>query len=114
MEQAWKTICPVEEIPRQGARVLQREGMHDVAIFRNQQDQIFALLDRCPHKGGPLSQGMVVGDHVACPLHNWHIELRSGEAVSPDVGCAVRFAVRINDGVVQLNSQELADIGKVN
>jgi len=80
----------------------------DVAVFRNGQDQVFALLDRCPHKGGPLSQGIVFGTSVACPLHNWTIGLDSGCAKEPDEGCTPRFAVQVSDGVVALKSDELA------
>ena len=79
----WKPICRVDDIPVLGSRRVARpEGM-PVAVFRNDQDQVFALLDRCPHKGGPLSQGIVFGTSVACPLHNWTIGLDSGCAKEP-------------------------------
>ena len=71
-----------------------------VAVFRTADDKVFALLDRCPHKGGPLSQGIVFGESVACPLHNWTIGLADGCAKAPDEGCTVRFAVQVVDGVV--------------
>jgi len=74
-----------------------------IAIFRTQADGVFALEDRCPHKGGPLSQGIVFGESVACPLHNWCISLKSGAAVSPDDGQVARFDVRVVEGVVQLD-----------
>ena len=79
----------------------------DVAVFRNDQDQVFALLDRCPHKGGPLSQGIVFGTSVACPLHNWTIGLATGCAKEPDEGCTQAFQVLVIDGVVHLNQPEL-------
>ncbi|MCS6997139.1 MAG: nitrite reductase small subunit NirD [Casimicrobiaceae bacterium] len=103
-ELAWVRICRLEEIPRLGARVIERpaEAGGNIAIFRTAEDRVFALLDRCPHKGGPLSQGIVFGERVACPLHNWTIELGTGEAVAPDVGCTQRFAVRVEDGEVFL------------
>jgi nitrite reductase (NADH) small subunit len=104
----WIPICRVDDIPVLGARRVAREQGAEVAVFRAADDHVFALLDRCPHKGGPLSQGIVFGHSVACPLHNWTIELASGEARAPDVGCAARFAVRIVDGVVQLDAAELA------
>jgi nitrite reductase (NADH) small subunit len=107
MSPEWKVICQVSDIPVLGARVVQRTGNTAVAIFRNSEDKVFALLDRCPHKGGPLSQGIVFGEKVACPLHNWNIELQTGCAVAPDVGCAQRFSVRIADGAVALNVLEL-------
>jgi nitrite reductase (NADH) small subunit len=78
-----------------------------VAIFRNSEDVVFALLDRCPHRGGPLSQGIVFGERVACPLHNWNIELNSGCAVAPDEGCTQKFRVKVEDGQVYLDVAEL-------
>ncbi len=82
MSEQWKKICFVKDIPMLGARIVQRglawQELPNVAVFRTAEDKIFALLDRCPHKGGPLSQGIVFGDKVACPLHNWNIELGSG------------------------------------
>src|SRR5471032_2188497 len=104
----WKLICRVDDIPVLGARRVRRYAGPDVAIFRTSDERMFALLDRCPHKGGPLSQGIVLGDHVACPLHNWAISLVDGEARAPDVGCAKRFAVRVDAGRVSLRTEELA------
>ena len=72
-------------------------------MFRNAEDEVFALLDKCPHKGGPLSQGIVFGRKVACPLHNWNIGLDDGQAVAPDHGCARRFPVRLEAGEVFLD-----------
>jgi len=106
----WKTICRVEDIPVLGSRRVSRpEGMA-VAVFRNDQDQVFALLDRCPHKGGPLSQGIVFGTSVACPLHNWTIGLDTGCARAPDEGSTPRFAVKVVDGVVHLDARELSTL----
>ena len=76
----WKTICRLDDIPVQGARRVRRAHGGEVAVFRTADDRVFALLDRCPHKGGPLSQGIVFGEHVACPLHNWAIGLADGTA----------------------------------
>ncbi len=95
----WTRICRLDEIPRLGARVV-KSAHGNVAVFRNGEDEVFALLDKCPHKGGPLSQGIVFGRRVACPLHNWQIGLDDGNAVAPDKGCARGFAVRLDDGVV--------------
>ena len=75
-EVRWRRICALGEIPRLGARVV-KASTGDIAVFRNEADQVFALLDRCPHKGGPLSQGIVTSRHVACPLHNWSIALEN-------------------------------------
>ena len=106
----WKKICNVSDIPVLGARRVARPVGMDVAVFRNDQDQVFALLDRCPHKGGPLSQGIVFGTSVACPLHNWTIGLDDGCAKVPDQGCTQRFAVKVDAGMVHLNTQELASL----
>jgi nitrite reductase (NADH) small subunit len=97
----WVTVGALDAIPRLGARVV-KSAHGDIAVFRNAEDEVFALLDRCPHKGGPLSQGIVFGRHVACPLHNWSIALADGAAVAPDVGCTRRFDTRVENGVVML------------
>jgi len=107
MPHQWKPICKLADIPALGARVVQRTAQPDVAIFRNGEDKVFALLDRCPHKGGPLSQGIVFGERVACPLHNWNIRLDSGCAVAPDEGCAQKFSVKVEEGMVFLDLEEL-------
>jgi nitrite reductase (NADH) small subunit len=103
----WKVICRVDDIPMLGARRVAREGAVAVAVFRTAEDKVFALLDRCPHKGGPLSQGIVFGESVACPLHNWTIGLNDGCAKAPDEGCVQRFAVRVENGRVSLDANEL-------
>ena len=103
----WKSICRVEDIPVLGARRVERSGGTAVAVFRNSEDKVFALLDRCPHKGGPLSQGIVFGESVACPLHNWTIGLADGCARAPDEGCTQRFSVQIDAGKVSLDLDEL-------
>ena len=97
-------VCALIDIPRLGARVVERASAKggNVAVFRTADDRVFALADRCPHKGGPLSQGIVHGDRVACPLHNWSIDLGTGMAVEPDEGCAARYPVRVADGLVQV------------
>ena len=105
---SWTSICCIDDIPRLGARRVARPSGLDVAIFRSADDQVFALLDRCPHKGGPLSQGIVFGTSVACPLHNWTIGLCSGQAAAPDEGCTPRFAVKVEGGGVFLDAAELA------
>lgn len=106
----WKPICRVDDIPVLGSRRVARPQGMAVAVFRNDQDQVFALLDRCPHKGGPLSQGIVFGTSVACPLHNWTIGLDTGCARAPDEGSTPRFAVKVEDGVVHLDGQELSTL----
>jgi nitrite reductase (NADH) small subunit len=103
----WTPICRVEDIPMLGARRVARDGAVAVAVFRTAEDRLFALLDRCPHKGGPLSQGIVFGDSVACPLHNWTIALDDGCARAPDAGCTQKFSVKVDAGVVHLDRAEL-------
>jgi len=97
----WLQVGNLDDIPRQGARVV-KTAVGEIAIFRTVDDEIFALRDKCPHKGGPLSQGIVHGKRVACPLHDWKINLDTGLAVAPDVGCAARFPVRVVDDQVSL------------
>ncbi|WP_372825641.1 nitrite reductase small subunit NirD [Polaromonas sp.] len=106
----WTVICRVEDIPVLGSRRVARPQGVDVAVFRNSEDQVFALLDRCPHKGGPLSQGIVFGTSVACPLHNWTIGLADGCAQGADEGCTPKFACKVDDGQVMLDTAELATL----
>jgi nitrite reductase (NADH) small subunit len=95
----WTEFCRLDEVPRLGARVAcTRHG--PVAVFRTRDDHVFALRDSCPHRGGPLSQGIVHGHRVTCPLHDWMIELGTGRAVAPDEGAVVTYPVRIEDGAV--------------
>lgn len=106
---AWVKICRVDDIPKLGARVVERS--HDagnVAIFRTGDDRVFALLDRCPHKGGPLSQGIVHNRRVTCPLHNFVIELDSGRAVAPDEGCTRAHPAKVENGIVWLSVRQSA------
>ena len=98
----WKRICPLDDIPRLGSRVVRRPGAEDIAIFRNADDEVFALHDKCPHKGGPLSQGIVHGRKVTCPLHGWNIGLEDGHVVAPDEGRCERFEVKVEGGEVWL------------
>ena len=98
----WKEVGSIEDIPKLGSRVIQHAD-GDIAIFRNANDEIFALRDACPHKQGPLSQGIVHDKTVTCPLHNWKIELETGEAIAPDEGCTGRFEVRIEDDKIFLS-----------
>ena len=98
----WIEVGRVDDIPPLGARVV-RTGAGDVAVFRNSADEIFALRDKCPHKGGPLSQGIVYGRTVTCPLHNWCLHLDSGQAVAPDEGCAASFPVKVEGGTIFLS-----------
>jgi nitrite reductase (NADH) small subunit len=97
---AWLRVCALEDIPRLGARVVRRVGEPDIAVFRTAENQVFAVNDRCPHKGGALSQGIVCGTKVACPLHNWNIALETGCAIAPDEGSTRTYPVKVEAGVV--------------
>lgn len=97
----WLDVGALADIPRLGARVVAtRQG--SIALFRTADDRVFALKDKCPHRGGPLSQGIVHGEHVTCPLHGWNIALATGQAVAPDEGCASVISVRIEGVRIQL------------
>lgn len=97
----WFKVATVEEIPLLGSRVVTTEK-GNIALFRTGASEVFALHDKCPHKGGPLSQGIVSGKKVTCPLHGWNIGLEDGNAVAPDVGCAHKYPVKVEQGVVYL------------
>ena len=107
MNEEWIAVCAVEDVPVLGARVIRRPAAGDIAVFRNSENRVFALLDKCPHKGGPLSQGIVYGERVACPLHNWQIGLADGCAQAPDEGCTQRFELLVDAGKVLLRQQDL-------
>lgn len=104
----WRRVASLDEIPRLGARVVWLAEL-SIAIFRTSDDRVFALLDSCPHRGGPLSQGIVHGNCVTCPLHDWVIDLSSGEATGPDEGATGTFRVRVENGDVILDVSNLAD-----
>jgi len=98
----WIKVGGLEEIPQLGSRIVQtRDG--DIALFRTSSDAVFALRDECPHQQGPLSQGIVHGNTVTCPLHSWEIDLDSGEALPPDEGCTNIFAARVENGIVMID-----------
>ncbi len=98
----WTDIGALDQIPRRGARVV-RTRWGCVAVFRTADDRIFALEDRCPHKGGPLSQGIVHGTSVTCPLHNWVLSLETGEAQGADDGRALTFPLRAEGGRILID-----------
>lgn len=98
----WIEVGTLNDIPKLGARVV-RGNDGDIAVFRTAEDKVFALKDSCPHKGGPLSQGIVHGDRVACPLHDWKIQLDSGSAVAPDEGCAASFPIKMDGEKIMLS-----------
>lgn len=98
----WIEIAKIDDIPRQGSRVVEIEtpAAHDgavdrIALFRTASDDIYAMKDKCPHRGGPLSEGIVHGGLVTCPLHGFKVNLATGEAVLPDKGCARTYATKV-------------------
>ncbi len=96
-------IAALDDIPPQGARVV-RTQHGCVAIFRTADDRVYALDDRCPHKGGPLSEGIVHGTSVTCPLHNWVFDMATGQAQGADSGAVATHAVRVEDGRIWLDA----------
>ncbi len=99
---SWRDVGAVGDVPRLGSRVVETPS-GDIAVFRAADDTVFALRDSCPHKQGKLSQGIVHGHRVTCPLHNWVIELADGQAVEPDEGCAGVIPVRVEAGRILLS-----------
>ncbi len=97
----WIEITQLDEIPVLGSRVV-KTGSMDIAIFRTSDDRIFAVKDACPHKQGPLSQGIVHGTSVTCPLHNWKIDLASGEALGADEGCTNVYDTKVENNMIYL------------
>jgi nitrite reductase (NADH) small subunit len=97
----WIEVVELTQIPVLGSRVVKTRDMN-IAVFRGSDDQVYAIRDACPHKNGPLSQGIMHGHSVTCPLHNWKIDLTSGEALGPDEGCANVFPARVEAGRVYL------------
>ena len=108
-ERLWLDVCAVEDIPRRGARRI-GSSAKPVAIFRTGEDEIYALIDRCPHKQGPLSMGIVHGSAVTCPLHGMKIDLATGEPMGADAGkgCAPRIDVKVEDGRVLVDASAIA------
>ena len=106
----WIDIGTLADIPPRGARTVHIGGEKEIAVFRTGDDQIFALVNECPHKKGPLSQGIVHGHSVACPLHNWNIALKSGEAQGEDKGCTPTIAVKQEYGRIWITRPEMAKV----
>jgi nitrite reductase (NADH) small subunit len=99
--QDWIEIGLAEDVPVRGSRLVSTQ-QGDIAIFKTADGRIFALWDKCPHKGGPLSQGIVHGDSVTCPLHNWVIGLETGDVKGPDQGCARKVKCKVEAGTVYI------------
>ncbi|MEO1689362.1 MAG: nitrite reductase small subunit NirD [Pseudomonadota bacterium] len=104
---SWIDIGSVTDIPLRGARKI-KTPLGCVALFRTDTSEVFAAQDRCPHKGGPLSEGIVHGRAVTCPLHNWVIAFETGEAQGADDGAVATYAARVEDGRVLLDATRLS------
>jgi len=102
MVSRWVDVGALDEIPRRGARVV-KTPLGCIAVFRTADDDVFALDDRCPHKGGPLSQGIVHDRSVTCPLHNWVIDLAPGKAKGADEGRVATVPLRCEGGRLLLD-----------
>jgi nitrite reductase (NADH) small subunit len=104
----WIFVSKKQDIPVLGARIVTGAAAGPIALFKTLDQTIFAVLDRCPHKGGPLSQGIVHGHAVTCPIHAWNINLENGCAIAPDEGCARHFDVKCVAEDVFLRRDQLA------
>ncbi|UJW85665.1 nitrite reductase small subunit NirD [Devosia sp. SL43] len=102
----WIDIGSIDAIPRRGARCVNTPA-GKIAVFRTQEDQVFALENRCPHKQGPLSEGIVHGASVTCPLHNWVFDLQTGKAMGADEGQVRTYPVQVMDGRVMMMEAEV-------
>ncbi|MEO5339912.1 MAG: nitrite reductase small subunit NirD [Magnetococcus sp. MYC-9] len=98
----WHCVGNLEDLTPLEGRVVRVEGLGDLALFRTADEQLYALTDRCPHRGGPLSAGMVHGHKVTCPLHGWTLDLETGQVLGPDQGCVERYPVRLQGGQIYL------------
>ncbi len=98
----WVDVGAVEDVPLRGSRAVKVAGGEEIAIFRTGSGRIYALVNRCPHKHGPLSQGIVHGDSVTCPLHSWVISLATGEAQGTDRGCTPTIPVEVHSGRIMI------------
>ena len=111
MDTSWIDVGAVADIPVRGARVVKTQA-GCIAVFRTAADEAFAIEDRCPHKGGPLSQGIVHGNAVTCPLHNWAIDLQSGQALGADKGSVKTIALKVSNGRLLLSAQSISAIAR--
>lgn len=96
-------IGSLDDIPAQGARLV-KTAQGCVAVFRTADDRVFALDDRCPHKGGPLSEGIVHGTSVTCPLHNWVFDMNTGQAQGADEGMVRTWPVKVQGGRILIDA----------
>ncbi|WP_223589121.1 nitrite reductase small subunit NirD [Neobacillus bataviensis] len=99
-----KTLRPIlvgkaEDLPQKLGKTV-TIGRKEIAVFKLENGKIHAIENRCPHKGGVLAEGIVSGEFVYCPLHDWKISVMDGRVQAPDVGCVQSYPVEIRDGQV--------------
>lgn len=105
---SWIDVGALEDVPLRGARLLKtRVGC--IAVFRTSEAEVFATSNTCPHKGGPLSEGIVHGTRITCPLHNWVFDLNTGQALGADEGQIATYAVRLEGGRILIDDQALGN-----
>lgn len=97
----WYKITSINEIPKMGSRVVQINET-EIAIFKTNKNEIFALNNQCPHQQGKLSEGLIHGDVVTCPLHNTDISLENGKALGENYGCTNKYETKIDNDFVYL------------
>ena len=106
-EAHWTKITRTENIPFHEGRPVQVEG-EELAIF-NLGDRFVTIENQCPHKGGPLCDGIVSGTTVVCPLHGWRFDLNSGMAVRASLpACVKTYPTRVEDGIVLVDVSRAA------
>ena len=103
----WVDVGSAADVPLRGARTI-ATGHGNIAVFKAADGTLFALWDRCPHRGGPLSQGIVHGHAVTCPLHNWVISLATGTAQGADSGCVRKLPLKVEEGRICLAAHAVA------
>ncbi|MFW7381538.1 MAG: nitrite reductase small subunit NirD [Oligoflexus sp.] len=101
----WYLIGTIHDIPRQGAQLLQF-GDRQLGIFRTYQDEFYAINAQCPHAGGPLTEGLIHGHYVSCPLHDWTINLKTGICQAPDEGQVSCYPLLIDGEDIWIALQE--------
>lgn len=90
----WVDIGALTDIPVRGARLI-KTASGCIAVFRTAENEAFAIDNACPHKAGPLAQGIVHDRSVTCPLHNWVIDLETGRALGADEGQVRTYALKL-------------------
>jgi nitrite reductase (NADH) small subunit len=81
-------------------------GSKEIAVFKLENGNIRAIENRCPHKGGVLAEGIVSGEHVFCPMHDWKISVKDGKVQAPDVGCVQSYPVEVKGDRVFIRISE--------